>query len=445
VEMSIHPIEYRYGSDEMREIFSRERWVFLAKKVEYVILKSLRDLGLINLSDDDLKKMWSLFKSVDYKTVSKYEKVTKHEIMALVRALADVSGEYGRYIHIGVTSNDILDNVLMLQIKEGLNIIINKLKKIIETLNKVVKNSKEIPILGRTHGRAAIPITYGFKFSLFLDEFNRVINRLQDDKKYIVGKIGGAVGSQVELYPYMDRLESMILNELGLKKARFYTQVIPRDYLAYIILDLAVLSSILEHFANEIRNLQRSEIDEVNEGFSESQVGSSVMPHKKNPIMSEKICGIARVVRSYSVGILENIIIEHERDLRNSSFERTLVPEIFILVDEQLKTALKILDNLKLNKDKALRNIESFIPEIFSDMLVQVGTLNGGNRQEIHERLRKIFTVNRVKTIDELRSIIKEDNYLSKYLNEKDMDKVFNLKLYIDAASKRVDKLLRSL
>lgn len=442
--MSIHPIEYRYGSKKMREIFSRKRWVDLAKKVEFCLLKALSNVGIINLGDRDLQKIKEGFDRVTYEDVVRYEKIIKHETMALVKSLSESVGEYGKYIHLGLTSNDVLDNVMMLQIKEALEIVISKLDSILEKLMNLAEREKTTPILARTHGRAAIPITYGYKFSLFLDELSRIRSRLLFDREYICGKIGGAVGSQVELYPHMGKIEEIVLNELGLKKATFYTQILPRDRIAYILTDLSILSSILDQFANEIRNLQRSEIDELDEGFGENQIGSSIMPHKRNPIKSEKICGLAKVIRSYTLGVLENIVLEHERDLTNSSFERVVIPEICLLVDEQLNTMLDILSNIRINKDRALENIKRFTPEIYSDLLVQLGTLNGGDRQIIHEKLRRILVVEGVTSLEDFIEKIKSDIYLREYLPVEIVMEALSLNKYVKAAETKVNTLLEA-
>jgi len=443
--MVIHPVEYRYGSYEMKKIFSRENWVKLAVKVEFSLLKALRNIGIISISEKELLSILDKFNKVTYEDVMRYENITKHETMALVKILSQLAGEYGRYIHLGLTSNDVLDNVLMLQVKKALNIILDKLDILIDKLVDIAREEKSTPILGRTHGRAAIPVTYGFKLCLYLDELSRVYKRLKEDRKYIAGKIGGAVGTQVELYPDMSRIEELVLNDLELDRASFYTQIIPRDRLAYILTDLSILSSILDQFANEIRNLQRSEIDELEEGFEFSQIGSSIMPHKRNPIRSEKICGLARVIRSFVTGILENIVLEHERDLTNSSFERVVVPEIFLLVDEQLDTLNKVIDSIVIVRENALNNIKRFTPEIYSDLLVQLGTLNGGDRQIIHDKLRRLFAIEGVSNTEELIEKISKDAYLREYLSPERIMEALSLTRYQHAAESQVDKLLNSM
>ncbi len=438
----IHPIDYRYGSEELRKIFKREAWLEYFKEIEKKLLQTLAETGVIN-TDIDLKQLDECFDKVDISKVEEWEKIIKHESMAVVRSLAESCGELGKYIHLGATSNDILDCILALQLRDANKILLEKLKTLIQSLIDFVKKHKYTPLLGRTHGRAAIPTTYGFRFSLYLDELFRAYEQLkQSSKMVVVGKLGGAIGTQVELYPDTEKIEEKLLSKLGIERASFYTQVIPRDRLAHYLSSLIVLSSILEHLANEIRIMQRSGINEVVEEFGRKQVGSSVMPHKKNPVLSERICGIGRKIRALSSAIYENIILEDERDLRNSSFERATVPEIILLLDEQLTLANRIVKNLRVNKEIALQNIEKEEPYIYSDLLLQIISKKGGDRQLIHEHLRRILTSKTDISKEELIEQILKDGYLSKYATEKDIGKAFDLEIYIEAAAKQVERLL---
>ena len=441
VGKGIHPISYRYGSEEMRKIFDKDTWLNYMKIVEFNLLKSLVENGIIK-EKVPLDKVWKAFEKVSMEDVTRWEEVTRHETMAVVMALSEKAGEYGRYIHVGATSNDILDTVLALQIRDAHQIIMERLKALIEVLIKRALEEKATPILGRTHGRAAIPVTYGFKLGLFIDELVRAFNIINEMFNYVdVGKLGGAVGSQAELYPKGDVAESSLMESLGLGKATFYTQVLPRDRLASYLLSLVSLSSILDQLGREIRNLQRSEIEEVFEPFGKGQVGSSVMPHKKNPIGSERVCGLAKVIRGYAVGILENIVLEHERDLTNSSFERCIVPELFLLLDEQLKTMKKVVEGMFINRERALENIRRQEPYIYSDLILQKATLKGADRQRVHEELRKIFLAGGV-TRDKAIEMLLRNKYLSKYLSKTDIEEAMSLEIYVKAAEARLLKLL---
>ncbi len=439
----IHPIDYRYGSNEMRKIFSREHRLKLLKDVEYNLLKALIDAEVIK-DHIDLDKVKKAFEETSLEDVKRWENKIHHEMMAIVKAISEKAGSEGKYIHLGATSNDILDTAMSLQLKEAISIISSKLKKLINILIKRAWEERRTPILGRTHGRAALVTTLGFKLCLYIDELCRiyeVLNLLRDI--FITGKLGGAVGSQVELYPKGYEVESKFLEYLKLPKARFYTQVIPRDRLALLISLLAILSSVLEHYANEIRILQRSEIEELFEPFTREQVGSSVMPHKKNPVKCERICGLARIIRGYVIGVLENIVMEHERDLRNSSFERCIIPEIMLIIDEQLELAIKITEGLVIDQERMLENIRRQEPFIYSDLLLQYATINGADRQKVHEILRSIFLS--CKGRNDCLKAISCNEYLSKYLREEDLKRAMNLSTYVNAAERKVKEFMDSI
>lgn len=440
---SIHPIDYRYGSDEMRRIFSRETWLEYFKLYELKLLEVLNELGIVKLNIDVIRESFS---KVSLKDVNRWEDKVRHEAMAVVLALGEVSKEHGKYIHLGATSNDVLDTVMALQIREAHKLIIHKLNILLKVLYRFIEKYIDAPILGRTHGRSALPISLGFRFSLYLDELYRIYKILCDAIKYVaVGKYGGAVGSQVELYPKQSLIEEKLMKKLGLDVASFYLQIIPRDRLAYYLFNLLLLSTILEHMANEVRILQSSGIEEIYEPFREEQIGSSIMPHKRNPIISEKICGLSRKLRSLSPSILENIVFEHERDLRNSSFERCILPETFLLVDEQLDSSIKLVKGISPDLNKIRENIERESPYIFSDLIIQLATLNGADRQEVYRRIREIFI--NVAHIDEekfLKAIL-EDDYLSKFLDRNIIDNCMNLKVYIDAVVHRVKSFLSNI
>ena len=438
----MHPISYRYGTVEIRSVFKKDTWLECMKKVELELLKALVKNNIIN-EDLNWVSLENSFKDVSVDDVERWEKITKHETMAVVSALSEKAGSYGKYIHVGATSNDILDTVLGLQLNSAHKIIIGKLKKLINILVEKSIATHDIPILGRTHGRAAIPVTYGFKFGLFIDELSRLYDILGDTIKLVgIGKLGGAVGTQVELYPSGDDVEEGMLSSLGLKEASYYTQVIPRDRLALYLLNLITLSSVLDQLANEIRNLQRSEIEEVFEPFSKSQVGSSIMPHKKNPINSEKVCGIAKILRGYAVGILENIVLEHERDLTNSSFERCIIPEIFVLLDEQLKTMIYVIEGLVINKERALENLRLQEPYIYSDLVLQKASIKGADRQVAHERLKNILLSEKHLSKEGFIQKVMRDKYLSSFLSSDDIKDAMNIEKYIKAADKRLFTLL---
>lgn len=442
----IHPIEYRYGSNDMRKIFDRNAWVKYAVDVEFALLESLVEVGLFDIDKDLLREAYHRARGIDYSLVRRYEEKYKHELFALVYAIYEaVDREIGKAIHVGMTSNDVIDNILMLQIRDALRIILKRLDEVIHLVKSFVERYKKQIVVGRTHGRYAVPITLGFRFLLYLDELLRSRREINHSlERFIVGKLGGAVGSQVELYPNGINIERLMLQKLGLRLASTYLQVLPRDLIAYILLRVIILSSVLEHIANEIRVLSKSGIDEISEGFDAEQVGSSIMPHKRNPILSEKICGLARYIRGLAPSILENIIFEDERDLRNSSLERTLIPELFLLVDEQLITLKTILDGLIVDTKICEVNLENAGYEIYSSLLLHIGVRNGGDRQKLHERLKNIFS-RRYHSLEELYKAIKSDDLLAEYFNMDDLRKATDINIYISACESKIKQYLNNL
>lgn len=434
--MTIHPIEYRYGSQELRKIFDVNSRLKFMIEVEIAILKSLEKYKII--PDGASNIVEDLVKNITIEDVKRWERVTKHETMALVMAMAEAAGEYGRFIHLGATSNDILDTALALQIKDASKVISKKSLQLIISLLRLAWKERRTACIGRTHGRAAIPTTFGYRLLQYVDElvdayllFNQFIEQAT------VGKYSGAIGIYAELGKIMKELEKNIMDILGIKPAVYSTQIIPRNKLSNLIYSMVLISTALEHLATEIRNLQRSGIDEVYEPYGKKQVGSSVMPHKRNPILSEKVCGLARILRSYINGVLENIVLEHERDLTNSSFERVIIPEIFLILDEQLDTMRYVVENLVINKEKMLENIKKEEPWIYFDLIIQRITVNGGDRQKAHSILRELYL--KKANIDEIFS----NDYIKKYLHKQDVSIVTDLKYYTKLAAWKVETLIK--
>ena len=437
--MAIHPIEYRYGSVELRKIFNRESWLKFFIQVELSILKSLEDVGLIPRGT--YLKVKKAAEKITIKDVEETEKVIRHEAMAVVTVLSKFSGNAGKYVHLGATSNDILDTVLGLQLSMAGRLILSKIEELIKSLISLSWKERKTPCIGRTHGRAAIPTTFGYRLLMFIDELDRAYEIVKQAFNMVsVGKYSGAVGTYAELGEVMCDLERKVMDDLGLKVSRYSTQIVPRDRLAFLFLSLSLLSSILDQLGREIRNLQRSGIEEVFEPFTFKQVGSSVMPHKRNPIMSEKICGLSKIIRGLAIGALENIPLEHERDLTNSSFERVSVPEILLLIDEQLQTAIRVISGLEVNRGNMISNIRREEPWIYSDLIVQIATLRGADRNRVHERIRRMI----MKGSKQLTDLLK-DSYIKKYITIEDINKVSNLEYYTSIAEFRLKKVLPSI
>ncbi len=390
--MSVHPIEYRYGSPEMRKIFEIENRYRLMLQVEAALAKAEAEVGLIPPEAAEAIDRTVREGKVSLERIVELERQVRHETMAVVLALSEAVGPLGEYVHFGVTSNDILDTVMALQIKQAVKILRRKLAQL---LIEVVRRGREtinLVALGRTHGIAALPIPFGFKFAVWSSILLRDLERLDSAADRAVrGKISGAVGTMAGLGGKGRIIQERVMSMLGLKAAEISTQVVPRDSLAELIVTLALISSTLDLAANEVRNLQRTEIGEVEEPFDVGrQVGSSTMPHKRNPILSEKVCGLARVMRGIAVAALENIVLEHERDLTNSSVERIIIPEAFLLLDEQIDTMIRVVSGLKIHPEAMKANLERSRGLIMAERVMLELAARGMGRQRAHELIRQI-------------------------------------------------------
>ena len=388
--MIVSPLDYRYGREEARRIFTEEGRLQYMLTVEAKIAEAESEIGLIPREDAEEigKKSTTVF--VKPERVKEIEKEIGHDVMAMVKALSEVSGESGRYVHLGATSNDINDTATALQLKDFYEILENDLFRLGETLAALATKYKETVMIGRTHGQHALPITFGLKNAVYLSEIMRHIDRLNDSRKRVlVGKFMGAVGTGAALGENSIKVQELVMNRLGIGSEEGPTQLVGRDrYIEYV----SVLSSIattLEKFATEIRNLQRPEIDEVQEPFDEEkQVGSSTMAQKMNPVVSENIASLARVIRGFITPMHESAILWHERDLTNSASERFIIPYTSILLDDILNKMAWVFENLKVRPEKMLQNLMSddlILGEAYIMNLVRAGY----SRQDAHEIVRK--------------------------------------------------------
>ncbi|MEX0568634.1 MAG: adenylosuccinate lyase [Candidatus Njordarchaeota archaeon] len=440
---AIHPIDYRYGSEEIRKIFSVEKFYKTMAYIEYVVIMKQEKYGIIPKGvSDALKKVIETLNVLD---IFEEEKRTKHDIMALINVLARKLGRYGEYLHIGLTSADLRDTAKVLIIRESLTIIEEKVIRLIKILLDLAKRYIDLPCVARTHGMHATIYLFGRKFVIFADEFMRHFERLQECKKRIyVGKISGSVGIHSGLGEIGEKIEKEVLDELGLKVDINATQILSRDRFAEIFFILTLISTSLDKLATEIRNLQRTEIGELEEEFGKTQIGSTAMPHKKNPISAENICSLARVLRGLLLTSLENIVLWHERDLTNSGSERILLPEFFVILDEQLAKMINILSRISINKKKIIRNIEMTQGMIFSDILVTKLALRGLGRQRAHELIRLISMECYEKNKDFI-TTIKENPEIKKYLSETEIEEIFEPNKHLSVAKKRTLETIKKI
>lgn len=416
----------RYSRPVMKKIWEPEMKFRCMLDVEIAVCKVRNRLGLI--SDDVLKE---IVEKADFnlQRISEIEEEVKHDIIAFLTCVNEYVGESGRYIHAGMTSSDVIDTGLALQMMAASEIIESDLKAVIEAIREKAKAHKDTIMIGRSHGIHAEPMTLGAKMCLWIDLFERSLERFTraaDDA--MVGQISGPVGTYSNIDPV---IEAMACKELGLTPAKISTQVIQRDIHAYYMQALALIASVIEQCTTEIRHLQRTEVLEVEEGFAKGQKGSSAMPHKKNPISSENLCGLARLVRSNSIAALENIPLWHERDISHSSVERIILPDSTILLDYMLNRFKNVIENLNVYPDNMLKNTQLYGGVIYSQRVLLALTDKGLSREEayslVQENAHKAWNV----PDGNFKSNLLNDCRVKDYLTEAEIQECFDPNYYL--------------
>jgi len=449
--LAIHPIDYRYGSREMRDLFEEESRVQRYLDVEAALARAYAGLGSIPKKEADAIAGKASTEYVKLARIKEIEKETKHDLMAVVEALAEVCGESGRYVHLGATSYDIVDTAQALQLRDALGIVERDLFEIEGVLLGLAERHIDTVAVGRTHGQHGVPTTYGLKFAIWAREVRRHIERLKEvRKRAVVGKMSGAVGTQASFCQVEGidakrarKLQELCMSDLGVGCAEVSNQVIQRDRHAEVICLLALIAGTFEKIGKEVRNLQRTEIAEVSEAFEAGkQVGSSTMPHKRNPITSEKICGLARVVRSNVSVALENIALEHERDLTNSSSERAIIPESFVLLDEILKSAKRTLSGLVFNEENMAANLEKARGLNMAEAVMIELTEKGLSRSKAHETLRRLSTAALTEKKG-LKEVLLADKEALKLLGEGRIRDLLEPSNYLGSAKEQVREVLK--
>ncbi len=440
--MAIHPIEYRYYSEEMRRIFEEEAKLQTLLEVEAALARAHAKLG--NIPEEAAEEI-SKKAATEYVKVGRVKEIDKeihHDLMAMVKALTEQCGDAGKYVHYGATSFDIQDTALALQLMDAIKIIEQDIKELKKTLRRLTKENRKVVCIGRTHGQHAVPTTYGLKFANWLCEIERNIERLKQTKdRMLVGKMTGAVGTQATFGEKARELQRIVMDELGLKPVMVSTQVVQRDRHAEMIMVLALIATSLEKIAKEIRNLQRTEIGEVTEKFRKKQIGSSTMPHKRNPIRSENVCSLARIIRSQVSVALENNPLEHERDLTNSANERIIFPESFMLLDFMLRRLNEILENIELHPENIKRNLELTGGLVMSEHFMIGMVKKGIGRQDAHEIMRK-SAMESYRTKTPLREILMKNPVIKEKFSRKEIDHYLDPEHYIGTAVEQVDDVL---
>ena len=442
--MAIHPIEFRYGTPEMKSIWESENKLQKKLDVESALAQAEAELGIITKEVADEISSKANTKYVTLKRVDEIEAETKHDIAALSKGLAEqCEGDAGEYVHFGATSNDIVDSSNALLLKESIEVIEDKLEELTKILLKLTEEKRGLVCIGRTHGQHALPTTYGMKFGIWADELHRQYLRLLNAKENVcVGMMDGAVGTTAALGEEGLLIHKKTSEILGLKPASITNQVVQRDNHLEFIMVLANIATTLDKIGIEIRSLQRTELIEVGEFFDpEKQVGSSTMPHKMNPITAERICGVSRIIRSYVVAAMENNPLWHERDLTNSSCERIIFPESCILTDYILQLTIKVMNNLIFYEDNIENNLNLTNGLIMAERLMAELTRKGMGKLTAYGVVRKCaITAKRENKL--LSELILADEEASKFLTEVDVEEIMDPHTYLGSSDTIISELL---
>lgn len=412
----------RYTLPEMGKIWSEGNKFQKMLDVEILVCEALAELG--EIPKEAVAKIKDKA-SFDLKRIKEIEEEVRHDVIAFLTAVAERVGEESRYIHLGLTSYDVVDTSLSLRMREAAGLIIKGLKELADVLKSKAKEHKKTVMVGRSHGIHAEPITFGLKLALWWEEVKRNRERMEEARRLIsYGKISGAVGTYAHIDP---RVEEYVCERLNLTPAPVSSQILQRDRHAHYLSVLALLASSLEKFALEIRNLQRTDLLEVEEYFSRGQKGSSAMPHKRNPIVSERVSGLARVVRSHALAALENVPLWHERDLTHSSVERIIIPDSCILIDYMLKKFIAVMKDLIVYPENMKRNLEKTRGLVFSETVLLELAKKGLSREEAYRLVQR----NAMRAWEEetdFKGLLLQDEEVGKHLNKDEIECCFDLK-----------------
>ena len=410
----------RYTRPEMGRIWEPKNRYAKWLQVEILACEAMAEEGLI-----PKEALNNITGRADFseERILEIEEVTKHDVIAFLENVAEYVGPDSRYIHMGLTSSDILDTGFALQLKEAMELIISGVTEFMNTIKEKAEEHKYTAMIGRSHGIHAEPITFGLKLAVWYSEMGRNLKRLEQALDTIsYGKLSGAVGTFANISP---KIEAYVCEKLGLKSAEVSTQIVQRDRHAQYFCSLAVLAGTLEKIAVEIRHLQRTEVLEAEEAFEKGQKGSSAMPHKKNPVGSENISGLARLVRSNSLAAMENMALWHERDISHSSVERIIGPDSTILIDYMLHRLNKIIKNLVVHVGRMKENLDMLKGLIFSQQVLIKLTGMGLKRQTAYEMVQR----NAMKVWDigkDFKTLLLEDPDIMKYLTEESIEEIFS-------------------
>ncbi len=441
--MAVHPIEERYGTKEMRAVWSEKNRFSCVVAAEVALAKAEAHHGMIPATA--AVEISEKAHNASLERAKAIELEISHDMMAIVKAISEVTGDSGRWVHYGATSNDILDTATGLQLKQTLDLIDQKLRQLLRILLKRSDETKSLVCIGRTHGQHGVPTTYGLRFAIWASEIGRHIGRLEQMRpRVVVGQMTGAVGTQAALGPKGVEVQATMMEYLGMSSVDVSNQVISRDRYAEYFMFCAGVATTLDKIGIEVRSLQRTEIGEVEEAFGKNQVGSSTMPHKRNPIKSEQVCGLARIIRSAVEPALQNNTLWDERDLTNSSCERILFPEASILTDHCLRLMANVLDGLVINRAAIRRNLGFLHGINMAESVMIELTKKGMNRQDSHERVR-MASMQALAENRPLADVLGADPEIVRYCSKSDIAALLNPDTYIGTSVMQVERVIEKL
>lgn len=415
----------RYTNPEMGRIWTLQHEFEVMLEVEITACEAMAELGQIPVEAAKNIREKAQF---NLERVKEIEKVTNHDIIAFLTNVAEYVGEDSKYIHKGLTSSDVKDTALGIMMKKSAELILEDLKNLRDVLKRQAKKYKHTVCIGRTHGIHAEPMTLGLKFALWYDEVCRDIERVEHAKKIVaVGKLSGAVGTYSNIDP---RIEEITCKKLGIEPVKLATQVIQRDRHAEYMTTLAIVASTFEKIATELRNLQRTDIREVEEYFQPGQKGSSAMPHKRNPITGERISGMARLVRGNAIAAMEDITLWHERDISHSSVERVILPDSTINVDYCCRKLTNLLDKLLVYPEAMMENLNKTGGLIFSQRIMLVVVSKGVLREDAYKWVQRNAMARWLKGED-FRTNVEKDPDITKYLTKEEIDNCFDYQWFL--------------
>ncbi|MDD5129325.1 MAG: adenylosuccinate lyase [Candidatus Omnitrophica bacterium] len=425
----------RYSLPQMKSIWQEEFKFKTMLDIEILAIEAYSKEGIVPLQAVKRIKQKARF---NIQQINKIEEKTQHDVVAFVSNVAQYIGKDAQYLHMGLTSSDILDTTLGVQLKSASDILIADLEKLLKILAKKAKAYKDMACIGRTHGVHAEPTTFGLKIALWFDEMSRNLERMKSASKEIsVGKLSGAVGTYSNIEPYV---ESYVCKKLGLRPVNIATQVIQRDVYAQYIATLSVIGASLEKFATEIRHLQKTEVLEAEEPFGKGQKGSSAMPHKRNPVICERICGLSRLLRANAQIGFENVTLWHERDISHSSVERIIFPDSTLALDYMLNKFIEVVNGLKVYPDNMLSNLAKTRGLIFSQRVLIALMNKGLGRTQAYDLVQKA-AMQTWKGTGNFKDNLLAVPGAARYLSAKELDKIFDLDFYLRNVNKIFKKV----